>query len=770
MQAKVEVHVRVRPPLPQLGESGRQCVIPLGSTELAVRGVVSTAATSSAADSCSTQGGRQHHHHLTSSGRSVTPRPGQPKKGAAPFRRTASDVGPTSSAPSAKVNMMEVTDGQGPPAGRPTRDEVFTFDTVFDGSTSQGEVFEESALPLLDAVLLNLGAPGGARHDRRVSYQPAVCIICYGPTGSGKTHTMVGEWPLAPSSSRGMEVEDFSQTGLLPRIVSSILTASKPAALASVSVHALEVYLDQVRDLLADGCGEDDTSKSSSSLVTLKDPLTMEDVCAATTGRAISSMGELKDLHRLVTSLRVTTSNKRNDASSRSHCIFILRLLTSSSPSTCIASHVALVDLAGSERVKQSQVSGVAMQEAQAINLSLSSLCSVVYALNTGAKHVPYRDSRLTRLLKPCFEGSRLVCIVHTAPGEETASEAVATLRFAERLKETCLARQLSSKGGLSAAEEALRSGIIARQEDEAYSLERLQKSCDQLTAELRLANETVGHVIRRVAKLPTELLFNEPMFRKMIEFKVQMREDAELGNTLVRELVEKVTKPLQLQRVALEAALRSFLSSCEEKGKEEEAKLADMRALVDDEVMTSAPLVRKQVRRKALLSEKVRFLQARLHMSLKMEDALREEEAFLGTHDGTEVGDEHHHLHHVPSNSSSSAHLLAKRRDDELLLLQREVKGRAHGNKMLLALHRLLQWRLAAVEAEIVWERQEAVFRQVQKEVEDLDADLIIKQSILPGGGPCEGAGGSSPMTSCEWRRPLVLSNGDYISFTSSS
>ncbi|CAC9491980.1 putative kinesin [Leishmania infantum JPCM5] len=180
-------------------------------------------------------------------------------------------------------------------------------------------------------------------------------------------------------------------------------------------------------------------------------------------GMAITSLADLRRAYRLAHGNRVTARHAKNDTSSRSHAIFLLQLDFDLIESTNtprggagggiaaagdrgaaappppservqrVHSYVAMVDLAGCERVKQTKVEGAALREAQYINKSLSALSSVVLSLHHHNAHVPYRDSKLTRLLRPCLEGGRVLTLVHVAPCSST--EALNTLKFADQIR-----------------------------------------------------------------------------------------------------------------------------------------------------------------------------------------------------------------------------------------------------------------------------------------------------------------------------------------------
>ena len=168
-----------------------------------------------------------------------------------------------------------------------------------------------------------------------------------------------------------------------------------------------------------------------------------------------------------------------------------------------------LTDLAGSERVKRSGVEGKAMQEAQAINKSLSALGNVVNGLYMESKHIPYRDSKLTRLLRRSFvdPGSRILLITNLSPTGNSFGESLSSLRFADRVK------------GLKAA--AISAGdVVAEQE----FLERLRVS-EQIAADVRIAQGATEYKIQRPRTRRKDVLTNKDYLKECIsEYSAQVK------------------------------------------------------------------------------------------------------------------------------------------------------------------------------------------------------------------------------------------------------
>lgn len=217
------------------------------------------------------------------------------------------------------------------------------------------------------------------------------CILAYGQTGSGKTYTM---------------------NSILEKAVSQLSTMND----LEISLQCIEVYNEQVINL----CTTDSPSKSKDSLEVPEQHLgkNWQD----------SVIRIIKD----AMTRRTTKFTDCNERSSRSHAIYSLILYSNNS-----ACKIQFVDLAGSERVSKSNVSGETLKEALLINKSLSALQDVISALENKQKHVPYRNSTLTKLLQSTLGGreSVVTMIVNCSPSNESLNETICTLNLASRVK-----------------------------------------------------------------------------------------------------------------------------------------------------------------------------------------------------------------------------------------------------------------------------------------------------------------------------------------------
>lgn len=280
----------------------------------------------------------------------------------------------------------------------------FTFDRVFDGSATQGDVFAEVSEMVQSAL-------DGYR----------VCIFAYGQSGSGKTHTML-------SSADGGEL------GVIPRAVAQIFDHTERMSADGwqfeLKASFMEVYNEQVRDLL--GSAEEDPNVKYDVKFDAATKL-----CWVTnlTTATVNSREEVDNVISTSLSNRSTASTRSNERSSRSHCVFRLHISGSNGHGGKVSGLLNLIDLAGSERVKVSGAAGARMREAQAINKSLSALGDVIAALANKDKHVPFRNSKLTYFLQDSLGGdSKTLMFVNLSPSSAHFSESLCSLRFAQKV------------------------------------------------------------------------------------------------------------------------------------------------------------------------------------------------------------------------------------------------------------------------------------------------------------------------------------------------
>ncbi|KAI9334261.1 P-loop containing nucleoside triphosphate hydrolase protein [Obelidium mucronatum] len=279
----------------------------------------------------------------------------------------------------------------------------FAFDKIFDWSTTQRQVFDYAAGAVIEDVMKGYNGT----------------IFAYGQTGSGKTHTMMGD----------MESEEWK--GLTPRLVETIFSTifNAPATMEfTVKVSFMEIYMEKIRDLLNPANDNLPVHEEKGKGVYVKGLLEV----------FVGSVDEVYDVMKRGQQARIVASTNMNAESSRSHSIFVLQInLKNLVDGSSRTGKLYLVDLAGSEKIGKTGATGQTLEEAKKINKSLSALGMVINALTDGkAQHVPYRDSKLTRILQESLGGnSRTTLVINASPSSFNEAETLSTLRFGMRAK-----------------------------------------------------------------------------------------------------------------------------------------------------------------------------------------------------------------------------------------------------------------------------------------------------------------------------------------------
>jgi len=297
---------------------------------------------------------------------------------------------------------------------------TFTYDNVYDDDSRQKDVYDETAYPLVKSVMEGYNGT----------------IFAYGQTGCGKSFTMEGkrEGPSQPDDMRGIIPRTFDQ---IFEAINTDKEGGKKKFLVAISY--VEIYNEEVRDLLSDNPkGKMDVKEDPEKGVFIKGLAQPE----------VTSVAQIDALMLKGNSQRSIGATAMNATSSRSHSLFTVRIETSTKVDGSDEEHIKagklnLVDLAGSERQSKTEATGDRLKEAQKINLSLSALGNVISALvvASGPKggkdvHIPYRDSKLTRLLQDSLGGNtKTIMIAAISPAADNYDETLSTLRYANRAK-----------------------------------------------------------------------------------------------------------------------------------------------------------------------------------------------------------------------------------------------------------------------------------------------------------------------------------------------
>ncbi|KGN54222.1 kinesin-like protein KIN-5B [Cucumis sativus] len=423
-------------------------------------------------------------------------------------------------------------------------DRIFSFDKVFGPKAQQRSIYEQAIAPIVNEVLEGFNCT----------------VFAYGQTGSGKTYTMEG-------GMKNKNKDLPAEAGVIPRAVRQIFdTLEEQNADYSMKVTFLELYNEEITDLLA----QEDQSRSADEKQ--KKPISlMEDGKGAVVVRgleeeAVYSLSEIYTLLERGSARRRTADTLLNKRSSRSHSIFSITLHIKESSvgdeELIKCGKLNLVDLAGSENISRSGAREARAREAGEINKSLLTLGRVINALVEHSSHIPYRDSKLTRLLRDSLGGKTKTCVIATiSPSASCLDETLSTLDYAQRakyIKNKPEANQKISKAvllkDLYLEIERMKEDIRAARDKNGVYIPRERYAQDE--AEKKEKSE-------RIEQLENELNLSEKQvesFRELylVEQKMKLDMERELKDCMINlESRNKALSELQDEHGLAIAALK---------------------------------------------------------------------------------------------------------------------------------------------------------------------------------------------------------------------
>ncbi|KAJ6407911.1 hypothetical protein OIU84_011257 [Salix udensis] len=425
-------------------------------------------------------------------------------------------------------------------------DRVFTFDKVFGPKAQQRSIYDQAIAPIVDEVLEGFNCT----------------VFAYGQTGTGKTYTMEGG-----KRNKGGDLP--AEAGVIPRAIRQIFdTLEAQNADYSIKVTFLELYNEEITDLLA----QEDPSRNAEDRQ--KKPISlMEDGkgCVVVRGleeEAVYSANEIYTLLERGAAKRRTADTLLNKRSSRSHSVFSITIHVKEAAvgeeELIKCGKLNLVDLAGSENISRSGAREGRAREAGEINKSLLTLGRVINALVEHSAHIPYRDSKLTRLLRDSLGGRTKTCIIATiSPSAHALEETLSTLDYAYRAKSIRNkpeANQRVSKAvllkDLYLDIEKLKEDVRAAREKNGVYIPHDKFALDEAEKKLR---------IEKIEQLENELSLRDNQVERYNELYLTEKEkkiDVE------RELMDcKMTlEKSNNERLDLEENLRVIISTLKEK------------------------------------------------------------------------------------------------------------------------------------------------------------------------------------------------------------
>ncbi|XP_042680920.1 chromosome-associated kinesin KIF4A [Centrocercus urophasianus] len=460
-------------------------------------------------------------------------------------------------------------------------DKAFTYDYVFDPSVGQEEVFNTAVAPLVRDIFKGYNAT----------------VLAYGQTGSGKTYSMGGTYTASQEHDPSM--------GVIPRVIKLLFEEKEQRQDWEfvLKVSYLEIYNEDVLDLLC-------SSRERSSQISIREDPKGGIKIVGLTERSVTCARDTVSCLEQGNNSRTVASTAMNSQSSRSHAIFTICIdqKKKNDRNSSFHSKLHLVDLAGSERQKKTKAEGDRLKEGININRGLLCLGNVISALgeeNKKGGFVPYRDSKLTRLLQDSLGGnSHTLMIACVSPADSNLEETLNTLRYADR------ARKIKNKP-------------IVNVDPQAAELHHLKQQVQQLQVLLLQAHG---------GTLPVSINSMEPSenLQSLMEKNQSLKEENE---KLSRGLSEAVGQTAQmLERIILTEQENEKMTAKLEQLQQHAVCKLDLQKLVesveDEELKESVEVIHNLQQVLAQLqSESAASVEAAAEMANSEQDATGEGE-----------------------------------------------------------------------------------------------------------------------------------------------
>ena len=405
----------------------------------------------------------------------------------------------------------------------------FNFDSVLNPSKTQAELYEAAGRKIINFFMDGYNAT----------------IFAYGQSGSGKTFSMLGPEEVTEilvNKSETIPPEVEALFGILPRatfhIFESIKQGQSKGTKYEVRVSYIEVYNEAINDILA--CPPNVNLK-------LRE-FPNQGMCVIGMLETIANTPEsVFEAISAGTANRIVCSTGQNARSSRSHTVFIITLDQTLLDGTVKKSKINLVDLAGSEKLSKTGAQGQALKEAQKINLSLTTLGRCIKALTSGgAEHVPYRESKLTLILKESLSGQAMTTLIVTGSMRKVhQEETISTMQFAERAKMVKTSAKSNAK----------------------RSYEELERLVDKLAQEVELLKKGINTGSSADENLPViQSNFTSVEFEELrAKFETLEEASAKQIEELKCELERSESKMGNVDFVAIHEEIESFKERIEE-------------------------------------------------------------------------------------------------------------------------------------------------------------------------------------------------------------
>ncbi|EER33023.1 hypothetical protein CTRG_03448 [Candida tropicalis MYA-3404] len=489
----------------------------------------------------------------------------------------------------------------------------YTFDRIFPPDSSQLDIYQFSIAETVDDLINGYNGT----------------VLAYGQTGSGKSYTMLGG-----NNANNNFMNDPETFGIAPRISHEIferITANEMESNEveyTVEISFMEIYLEQIKDLIDVNNDEDFTIHEDKSNGIYVKGLTTKTVT-----------NELELLNYLENGLkyRSISSTHMNQESSRSHTIFHIKLTQKHVETETIKrSNLFLVDLAGSEKIDKTGAQGQTLQEAKKINSSLSALGNVINALTDGkSTHIPYRDSKLTRILQESIGGnSRTSLIINCSPSSFNELETLSTLRFGTRAK--CIKNSAHVNTELSTA--SLKNKIIQLEKINQNNQAYIKQLEDELSSSRSVSSPSMFSMLRSsttsaatsIATKPSMATFQSrlptmPSSASVISSTAPSIKSTTSHVNMSEELDRRDKKIEELENVILNLKMANLKTS-----HQEESKLFSLENSLHNisNKLNEVELINVNLRKHLLISEKI--IESRDNKINKLKLALKDQQLLI--------------------------------------------------------------------------------------------------------------------------------------------
>ena len=472
----------------------------------------------------------------------------------------------------------------------------FTFDAVFPANVEQKHIYDVCASDVVESVLNGYNGT----------------IFAYGQTGSGKTHTMEGR--PDPPHLRGIIPNSFQH------IFDYVSNAKDRQFLVRASY--LEIYNEEIRDLL---------SKDPKNSLELKENIDSGVYVKDLTSFVVKNVTEIDHVMQAGKKNRSVGATLMNQTSSRSHSIFTIVVECGESDSR--GDHIRvgklnLVDLAGSERQSKTGATGDRLKEATKINLSLAALGNVISALVDGkSTHIPYRDSKLTRLLQNSLGGNaKTVMCANCGPADYNYDETISTLRYANR------AKNIKNKPKIN---EDPKDAMLREYQEEIRRLKQQLEASSRGVIIGEDGKEVMSHNAKKeiVEKIVEREVIKEVKVgisdREMEEIRKKAQEEKQMlmkqAQDDMKQLIDQQSRTAQ-ERAELQALLDR---EAEEKKlmEEQKSKLQSKLKMMEEKLIKGGEVISKASQQEAALRKAEQELRDRQTQEVRLARELAEKE-----------------------------------------------------------------------------------------------------------------------------------------------